>query len=77
MSPDDHVGPVAGLEQRVRAAVDGDEHGLEVADVGADDREILLVAGPRATTSACRSRKRVRSCGSWMPSASSCPSSRR
>ena len=46
MSPDDDVRPVAGFEQRVRAAVDGDEDGLEVADVVADDREILLVAGP-------------------------------
>ena len=33
--PDDHVGPVAGLEQRVGAAVDADEHRAVVADVGA------------------------------------------
>ena len=43
---DDHVGLPALLQQRLRAAVDGDEHGLEVAHVRADDPEIALVAGP-------------------------------
>ena len=40
---DDHVGLVAGLEQRVGAAVDADEHRPVLPDVGAQRREVLLV----------------------------------
>ena len=43
---DDHVGLEPGLEQRVGAAVDRDQHGLEVADVRADDPQVALVPGP-------------------------------
>ncbi len=39
-------GPVAGVEQRVGASVDGDEHGLELADVVAHDPQVSLVARP-------------------------------
>ena len=41
---DDHVRLPALLEQRLGAAVDGDEHGPEVADVRAHDPEVALVA---------------------------------
>ena len=41
---DDHVRPVARLEQRVGAAVDRDQHGLEVADVRLDHAQVALVA---------------------------------
>ena len=40
---DDHVRLEAFLEQRVGAAVDADEHGLEVADVGPQRLDVALV----------------------------------
>jgi hypothetical protein len=40
---DDHVRLVAGLTQRVGAAVDPDEHRPVVADVGAEGVQVLLV----------------------------------
>ena len=40
---DDHVGLVAGLDERVGAAVDADEHRPVVADVGAEGLQVLLV----------------------------------
>ena len=43
---DDHVRLVAGLDQRVGAAVDADQHRLEVADVRPHDPQVALVAGP-------------------------------
>ena len=43
---DDHVRLHAHLEERVGAAVDGEEHRLEVADVGPHDPEVALVARP-------------------------------
>ena len=43
---DDHVRLEPDLEQRIGAAVDGDEHRLEVPDVRADDPEVALVPGP-------------------------------
>ena len=43
---DDHVRLVAGLEQRVGAAVDADQDRLEVADVRPDHAQVALVAGP-------------------------------
>ncbi len=42
---DDHVRLVAGLEESVGAAVDADEHGLEVADVRLDDVQVALHPG--------------------------------
>ena len=42
---DDDVRLAADLEQRVGAAVDGDEHGLEVADVALDDPQVALHSG--------------------------------
>ena len=42
---DDHVRLVAGLDQGVGAAVDADEHGLEVADVRLDDVKVALHPG--------------------------------
>jgi hypothetical protein len=42
---DDHVGCVARVEQRVGAAVHGDQHGLEVPDVRTDHPQVALVAG--------------------------------
>ena len=44
--PDDHVRLEPDLEQRVGAAVDGDEHRLEVPDVRPHDPEVALVARP-------------------------------
>src|SRR6185503_4110260 len=41
----DHVRLVAGLEEVVGAAVDADEHGLEVADVRLDDVQVALHPG--------------------------------
>ena len=75
---DDQVGRVAGLEQPVGAAVHADEDRLELADVRPRrSRRSRLASGARATTSAWRSRKRVRSCGSCTPSERSADSSRR
>ena len=65
------------LEQRVRAAVDGDDHGPQVADERAAAREDR--AGwptPRTTTSVERSRKSVWKRGSSIRPASSSRSSR-
>ena len=42
---DDDVRLPAELEQRVGAAVHGDEHGLEVADVALDDPQVALHPG--------------------------------
>ena len=46
MSPTITSGRVPGLEQRVRAAVDRDQHRLEVPDVRPDDPQVALVPGP-------------------------------
>jgi hypothetical protein len=43
---DDHVGPVSGLEQRVRPAVDCDQHRLEVADIRPNNAQVALVPRP-------------------------------
>ena len=40
---DDQVGLVAGLDQRVGAAVDADQHRPVLADVGAQASQVLLV----------------------------------
>ena len=40
---DDHVGGVAGLDQRVGAAVDADQHRLVLVDVRPQDVEVVLV----------------------------------
>ena len=42
----DDVGLEADLEQRVGAAVDRDQHGMELADVRAQRREVVLVVVP-------------------------------
>ena len=74
MSPTITSRPDARLEQRVGAAVDADEHRLERRGrTGGRCARSRLCPGPRATTSACRSRKRVSSAGKSMPSASSAP----
>ena len=44
---DDDVRPVAGLEQRVGAAVHADQHRPVLADVGAQRREVLAGSGSR------------------------------
>ena len=41
--PDDDVGPIAGLEQRVGSPVDADEHRTHVGDVGAQCRQVGAV----------------------------------
>ncbi len=51
--------------------------GLKSLTYGRTIRRSRLWPGPRATTRAWRSRKRVRSCGKSIPSVSSFPSSRR
>jgi hypothetical protein len=42
----DDVGLVPGLEQRVGAAVDGDQHRLEVPDIRPHDPKVSLVTRP-------------------------------
>ena len=42
--PDDDLRLIAGIEQRVRASVHADEHGLDVADVGTEGGEVFPVA---------------------------------
>src|SRR6185312_10802367 len=43
---DDHVGCVAGLDQRVGAAVHADQHRLELPDVRPQHVEVVLVVVP-------------------------------
>ena len=74
---DDQVRRVAGLEQPVCASVHADQDRPELANVGPYGAQVALGLGARATTSAWRSRKLVRSCGSSIASVRTFDSSRR